>query len=247
MKYQEYIPHQLLKPYIDCYWTIKTDDLDKLEIQRVLPDACSDIILNIGADIETTNQTVHYLKNKKTYLVGTMNSYKETLMASNTFLLGIRFKPFGIYSLLGYSMQGTSDQVVELGKDNFHLSHTHFIGKRVDGKLNQFFLERLSEKNKPLAAIANTIYNFRGNISLQKLSQLHFITERQIERLFQSKVGSNFKEVCNQIRFQNALKLIKDNNPKSLFDIAFDTGYYDHSHLLKEVKKYSGLLPSQIV
>lgn len=244
MEYQEYIPHESLKPYIDCYWTIKTGDLDKPEAHRVFPDACSDIILNIGADLETVNQTEYVFRNEKTYMVGTMTTFQQTRMTSNTFLEGIRFKPFGIFSLLGFNLQGTSGQIIELSKNDFKLSHTHFIRGRPDEILNAFFIDRLNSKTQSLAAITNTIYGYGGNISVQKLSSLHFITERTIERLFQSKAGSAVKEICNQIRFQRALKLIRAKKRNSLLDIAFETGYYDHSHLLKEVKKYSGFSPS---
>jgi AraC-like DNA-binding protein len=60
-------------------------------------------------------------------------------------------------------------------------------------------------------------------------------------------VGISPKEYINFVRYQFALQQIKQNNSqKSLLDIAIETGFYDHSHLTNEIKKYSGLLPSQL-
>ncbi|QNL48721.1 AraC family transcriptional regulator [Olivibacter sp. SDN3] len=43
-----------------------------------------------------------------------------------------------------------------------------------------------------------------------------------------------------------ALSKIKRNKgQKNLLDIAFDCGYYDHAHLSNEIKRYTGLAPSQ--
>lgn len=33
---------------------------------------------------------------------------------------------------------------------------------------------------------------------------------------------------------------------RSLLDIAFECGYYDHSHLTNEIKRITGLTPTQL-
>jgi AraC-like DNA-binding protein len=51
----------------------------------------------------------------------------------------------------------------------------------------------------------------------------------------------------NIIRFQNALTVIKKaDNKRSLLDIAFECGFYDHSHLANEIKRNTGLAPTQL-
>jgi AraC-like DNA-binding protein len=87
----------------------------------------------------------------------------------------------------------------------------------------------------------------QGQISVENLSKKHFITSRQLERSFKEHTGLSPKKFINFVRYQFALKTIQTHaSTKSLGDIAFDYGYYDHSHLTNEVKKYSGLLPSEL-
>ncbi|WP_449399491.1 helix-turn-helix domain-containing protein [Chryseobacterium wanjuense] len=58
-------------------------------------------------------------------------------------------------------------------------------------------------------------------------------------------MGLSPKEYSNIIRFQNALSLIKNSKQnRSLLDIAFECGYYDHSHLSNEIRRNTGLSPS---
>ncbi|WP_409994074.1 helix-turn-helix domain-containing protein [Sphingobacterium siyangense] len=55
------------------------------------------------------------------------------------------------------------------------------------------------------------------------------------------------KEYSNIIRFQRALSIIRNSDEnKSLSDIAFECGYYDHAHLSNEIKRNTGMAPSQI-
>lgn len=68
---------------------------------------------------------------------------------------------------------------------------------------------------------------------------------RQLERNFKKHIGLSPKEYSNIIRFQNALSLIKNEN-RSLLDIALECGYYDHSHLVNEIKRNTGFPPSQL-
>ncbi|WP_349680554.1 AraC family transcriptional regulator [Flavobacterium sp. UBA7680] len=55
------------------------------------------------------------------------------------------------------------------------------------------------------------------------------------------------KEYSNIVRFQNTLNVIKNaDQNRNLFDISFECGFYDHSHLTNNIKKYSGLTPSEL-
>ena len=45
--YREITPHVALSPYIDAYWTVDGDNTACLP-DKILPDACVDIILNTG-------------------------------------------------------------------------------------------------------------------------------------------------------------------------------------------------------
>lgn len=94
MRYFQVEPHPSLRDYIDAYWTAKGDPEESVA-EKILPDGCVDIIFNTGSDCVTDNGTFT-MKNERTYLVGTMTRFKESVMDNETSLSGIRFRPGAI-------------------------------------------------------------------------------------------------------------------------------------------------------
>ncbi|WP_370576657.1 helix-turn-helix domain-containing protein [Pedobacter sp. AK013] len=108
-----------------------------------------------------------------------------------------------------------------------------------------FFSQRIKSKNNQLQSVINDIHSTNGQTSIYDLSKRNFTTIRQLERSFKKYIGLSPKEYSNIIRFQNALNIIKNSDKnRSLLDIAFECGYYDHSHLSNEIKRNTGLSPS---
>jgi AraC-like DNA-binding protein len=68
-----------------------------------------------------------------------------------------------------------------------------------------------------------------------------------LERHFRRHLGIGPKEFINFTRYLSAVRNIRrDYARKTLLDIAFDCGYYDHAHLTNEIRKYAGVSPSQL-
>ena len=119
-------------------------------------------------------------------------------------------------------------------------------GKTIENPFNYFdcfYSERIISKTNQLQFIINDIHITYGQISIHELARKHSTTVRQLERIFKRFIGLSPKEYSNIIRFQNAFSLIKKSN-RSLLDIAFECGYYDHAHLSNEIKRNTGLPPS---
>lgn len=244
MAYNQFNPHPALANYIDAYWTA-TGDGNDLKTEKILPDGCVDIIFNLGADCKTDNSSF-IMQNEKAYLVGTMTHFKETDFYPETNLLGIRFKPAAFSAFYKFSsLHELTDRTVE-----FEKALSPNLQKTVQytaSYLNYFFLNRLSKPRHVLLSVVSDIQNNKGQVNVNKLAQRHFTTVRQLERNFKEFIGISPKEFINLARYQFTLPMIKNNTSKrSLSDIAFDCGYYDHAHLTNEVRRYTGSTPSQL-
>lgn len=242
MRYKEIQPHKDLTPFIHCFWELKADDTDG-QWERNFPDGCGGLVMNIGDNCLTDNGVVS-MEFGKTYVVGAMGSFNDSFVDQHTHLIGVCLKPASFPNFYDFAQQDElTNQTIEFDKSNsFH------IDKMMDNPfdyLNHFFCDRKKNHNNILRSVINDIHLSRGQISIYELSKRNFTTVRQLERNFKRYIGLTPKEYSNIIRFQNALRIIQ--NPienRSLLEIAFDCGYYDHAHLTNEIKRNTGLLPS---
>lgn len=242
MRYKKIRPYQELEPFIHFYWELKGTEMET-QWERVFPDGCAGVIMNVGESCLTDNGSV-LMQFGKTYVVGAMTSFKDSFIDTNTHLIGVCLKPATFANLYNYASQNElTNDTVEFEKSNafsvdkvFHSSFTYF---------DHFFSERIKNRSTPLQSVLNDIHSTNGTTSIYELAKRNFTTVRQLERNFKKLVGLSPKEYSNIIRFQYALRLIKKtNHNRSLLDIAFECGYYDHSHLSNDIKRNTGLPPS---
>jgi len=177
-----------------------------------------------------------------------MTNYKDTITQSNSMLIGIRFKPFGANHLLGFALEGTANTINELSSSEFNFKD--FLTSKTDIKclFDNFFAKNNVDKNLQLSEIVEFINMAKGKVRVSDLAIKYCLSERQLERIFKTKAGITMQELCKQVRLQNTISQLKKNSKnKSILDIAFETGYYDHSHLTNDLNKYTGRCPSYYI
>ena len=85
-------------------------------------------------------------------------------------------------------------------------------------------------------------------ISVTELASVACLSKKQFERLFNELVGANPKEYARVVRFQKSLKLLQhcseDTNQAQL---AYQCGYADQSHFIREFKQFSGYTPLSLL
>lgn len=242
MNYKIVKPYKELEPYIHFYWELKGNEVET-QWERVFPDGCAGIVMNLGDACLTDNGSTK-MEFGKTYVVGAMTSFKDSFIDNDTHLIGVCLKPATFANFYSYASQNelTNDTI------EFEKSNSFKLEKVIENPFNyfnHFFSERINTKPNQLEKVIDDIHSTNGQISIHELSRRHFTTRRQLERNFKKLIGMSPKVYSNIIRFQNALNIIKNSNEnRSLLDIAFECGYYDHSHLVNEIKRNTGLPPS---
>jgi hypothetical protein len=140
-RYRQLLPSPGLAPYIDAYWTV-TGKNTKAAAEKIMPHGCVDIILNLGEDFLTDDNSF-LMKNRHAYLVGTMTRYKEIVHPGDTNLIGIRFKPAAFSFFYTYSsLHEIADKTVEFDKRS--VPEINEYTKDLTGCLNRFFTDRLT-------------------------------------------------------------------------------------------------------
>ncbi|MEO8475254.1 MAG: AraC family transcriptional regulator [Chryseolinea sp.] len=243
MMYHQFLPHPALSKYIDAYWVVRNDDAVP-HATRILPDGCVDIIVNIGEEFIDEDRST--IKHGCAFLVGTMTHYIDTTNSPGTHLIGIRFKPLGFSAFYKFaSLHEIANMAVALEKE--FIPAVHQLDANSVNYLDSYFVSRLSKPSHTLSHLVDHITRHHGNIAVDSLSRQYAMSPRKLERSFKQHLGVSPKEFINFKRYQYAMTLIRQRRSRtSLLDIALDCGYYDHSHLTNEIRKYSGLTPSAL-
>jgi AraC-like DNA-binding protein len=104
-------------------------------------------------------------------------------------------------------------------------------------KIQSLLPKEIDERKRTLFEF---IFATNGEISVKELSEKLFWNERQINQYFNQQFGVSLKAYCNILRFQASLSHIKEGKLFPQLD------YYDQSHFIKEIKKFSGVSPKEL-
>lgn len=253
MQFQKFKPSKNFKNIIASYWIIQNANQD--ELQRVLPDGYIDIIFNLGNDIFSNNKVESSIPKNCIAITGMMTKYSDVLLGSNSYLLGIGFKPGQLSKLTNHPLDEIKNKIIDapdiIPELNGEKLEQIAEQKDIKNKINsiEIILSKiLSAKKLPndslIFSVTDFILTSSEPLNISEIAENHHISLRQLERRFKSKIGLTLIEFSNTIRFAQTIKSIAQNPNKSLLSIAFDNGYYDHSHLTNEIKKFSGKIPS---
>jgi AraC-like DNA-binding protein len=154
----------------------------------------------------------------------------------------INFNPLAVEYLLHQSIAG----ILNTGRilaNNFwdfnvdDLNDFDMFCEKASLKIQSLLPKEIDERKRKLF---EWVFKTNGEISVKELSEKLFWSERQINQYFNQQFGLSLKAYCNILRFQASLYHIKEGK---LFP---QLNYYDQSHFIKEIKKFSGVSPKEL-
>lgn len=85
--------------------------------------------------------------------------------------------------------------------------------------------------------------NYMKNISLEQLADITHLSISALERRFKKFLGKTPKQFINEVRLENARRLLIETNI-AIATIANDTGFADHSYFSRQFQKLFEQSPS---
>ena len=79
--------------------------------------------------------------------------------------------------------------------------------------------------------------------SAKELADKLNIHRRNMERKFETAVGMSPKQLSRVVRLQSALKLLEQQKYSNLTSLAYESGYYDQAHFIRDFKEFTGISP----
>jgi transcriptional regulator GlxA family with amidase domain len=172
----------------------------------------------------------------------------------STQMFGIRFKPAGITAFTRVPLDELTDRSVELSlvETLFDKSFYETLPKKqsvaeIVAHTNSCLLNRFSclyHTDRQILRAIDLICLAKGQLSLTCVASDVCLCQRHFERKFKSATGITPKMFAKIFRFKYAMQCLRNYPHKDLLTIAIESGYYDHTHLIKDFKSLSGEAPS---
>jgi AraC-like DNA-binding protein len=254
MRYREFKPTPRLGSFVECFWTLEGDGfIDGSPPERILPDGCVELILNFG-DRFLQHVDGELRRQPRNFIVGQMTG--PILISANGVvrLLGVRFQPGGTRPFIDLPANEITNRVMELG-DLSRPFERSLLGAcehalNLDQKITEvdaFLTSRLNDcKFDPhLLALAASVIDRRGLVSVDQLASHAGVSSRQLERRFLQEVGLGPKLLARIVRFQQVFRAVESN--PAWAEVAIECGYYDQAHLIRDFNQFAQQTPSVLL
>jgi AraC-like DNA-binding protein len=255
MQYREIIPGNLLRQYVKCFYVYESDSSVSFE-DVVFPSGCMEIIFNLGSGNWQTDTGNGFITTPSVELWGQLVKPLPVRSVGKNTMLGIRFYPHAAACFLGGEVDQFNNQVVDwrdVCGENARELHTRLLeipawNARL-ALVEEFLLRQLSFAGKKLERVG-VMYEIMRDIkkedffeNITSVASRYGISSRYLQKMFLQYTGLTPKLYTKINRFQNSLKLVVKKD-RSLTSIAYDCGYFDQSHFIREFKYFTGLTPS---
>lgn len=223
---------------------------------KVFATGVVEILFNLGAD------GPQKLTNGKLTTAPCVQLWGQTIEPFNFVtsgkhtMLGVRFFPHTAACFFDEPVETFNGQVLDFidvaGKDGWllyrQLRDESILAKRIE-LLEAFLLTRQSRYAHRFSKLAmiNTVMvelnkeDFFENIN--SVAARYGLSSRYLQKLFVKYCGLSPNLFSKITRFQKSLQLVaKQNLP--LTAIAYECGYFDQSHFIKDFKYFTGIVPS---
>ena len=252
MHYREIKPTTPLRSFVECFWTLEGDgSVDASPPERILPDGCVEAILNFG-DRFLQHVDGERRRQPRNFIVGQMTGPILISASGVVRLLGIRFQPGGTRPFIDLPANEIADRVVELGglSSKFErgllecCAHVFELDQKI-AAVDAYLVSKLKDSkfDANLLALAASIIDRRGLVSVDQLASQAGVSSRQLERRFLHEVGLGPKLLARIVRFQQVFRAVDQANP-AWAEVAIECGYYDQAHLIRDFNQFAQQTPA---
>ena len=221
-------------------FTVQSD----AQVFRAVPDGSTDLVFGINE------------KDTKIYIGGTVLQAKGWEFEEGRTYFGARFLPGRCILPKDLPIGEVVNADLELEAYAYganlieQMAEQKTMAQRSKVFIEHFaHWERVQEKENIRAIeqyCRSRIYATQGLISVKELAAETGYSEVYIRRIFQQIHGISPKVFEQFVRFQNLLQAVQSDTAGRSFDeIAYDCGYYDQSHMIKDFKRFAGTTPEQ--
>ncbi|MGV3560079.1 helix-turn-helix domain-containing protein [Larkinella arboricola] len=247
MDIQQFLPTDALKPFVRAFLIIESDTG---MMNRVVPD--TSIVMAFRCKGTVTE--MHDGQRQRlpgSVITGLRKSSRLLHYDRRTAMLLVLFREGGaatffcepLHELFGASRP--LDDLIdrrELVETEERLAEAQTHPQRI-ALIERFLLGRLRQfrPEQRMAQAVATIKAANGNTGIKALAQSLGISQDALEKRFRRTVGTTPKQFAAIVRFRHLIRAHPAS--PSLTDLAYEAGYFDQAHFIKDFRSFTGQAP----
>lgn len=256
---QFYKPHPALKEFVNniVIHGVKSDATQPIHTFSIPPLPEHGIIFYVRDRPDSENMSEKKRETLPPSLVVGPNVNRHIITPGpDHLIINVGFQPGGLYRFLGIPMNEL------LCKDGF--DGVELLGNEMNDVYNRlqeaisfahmkiivesFLLKHVGKLKQtlPIDHVLLLLIKEQGLLKIDQLASHACLSIRQFERVFQQRIGLPPKHFSRLVRFSQAW-ITKEQQPGiSWIKIAYECGYFDQMHLIRDFQEFAGVNPSSI-
>ncbi len=238
--------------YIDCIKYYQFDSIDPILLH---PEGHFEIIFQSEHEFQNDTITTNGWEKRPSSFVGGLHnqSYQIQAKTTNASLMSIQFKPEAARYFIPEKLSLLKNQIVDLHdlyvKDWLEPIQRISSDQSLAHKMNYIdaFLTNVFQKKErsPIEIGLKMIIERNGLVSIDQIAKSVGFSCAQFRKRFNAEVGMSPKEYAKITRVNHALQILAADPNLMLTKLAYQLGYFDQSHFIKEVRSVTGFSPKQ--
>lgn len=247
MNMESYLPSVILSPYVSAFLIIESKD--GIE-NRVVPDTAVVMSFRFGGKV-TAGETGEEAGLPATALAGLRRTSRLLHYAPGTGNVLVKFREGGAAAFFKMPLHElfdgheSLDQLVQRHKiaeveERLHEAKNNLQRIAI---VEQFLVATLSSQ-QPDLLIRHAVQQIKtaaGNVKIRSLAASLYISQDAFEKRFRRSVGATPKQFSAIVRLRHLLDHFPET--ESLTEAAYDAGYYDQAHFIKDFRAFTGQTP----
>jgi AraC-like DNA-binding protein len=252
VKYHEYRSHSILEDTVKCFW-VHEGTYTPDTIQSITPDGCVELIFNFGSPyLLLTTTPPRSLPTA--VIVGFQKKTMPISVDGTVKVVAARLFAWGAIALLQDEISAPADAVTALGTAWDNLAQRlacHVMQGRYEEAsttLQDFLIQKALTRtydSKLVQTAAKLLHYTKGQCRIEELADYCHASVRQLQRGFRRAVGASPKFFARTLRFEQAQRCLMFDPETDLTGLAYQCGYFDQAHFIKEFRAFTGQTPSE--
>ena len=243
-RYEEFEPPAALRPFVRVIWTYAAPAPEPT-VQRIAPDGCPELILDIGAPYEEQGEDGVFRLQPRALFAGQMTRPLALRPVGPVELVAVRFEPDGARGWLQQPLVGATDRRLDM-------------------------VDRLSGVTAPAGDPAAQVevmvrlledHRLRADWSIDLAVRAEVETagadrpspdrspgeQRSLQRRFCDRVGVPPRMLRSIFRFRRVFDHAADPGPEALgwLQAGLEAGYFDQPQMARDFRRFLGCTATQ--